>query len=87
MLGQDACPTLATKAAALLHSVAGNHSLVDGNKRLAWLAALVFLDRNGARPRLSHYAAFDLVIDVAAGQADVDEIARRLRVARRRDAR
>jgi death-on-curing protein len=87
VLGQDAYPTLALKAAALLHSIAGNHALVDGNKRLAWLATVVFLDLNGSRPRLSHDAAFDLVMDVAAGQGDVADIARRLRVAARRDAR
>jgi hypothetical protein len=38
VLGQDAYPDLLTKAAALMHSPARNHTLVDGNKRLAWLA-------------------------------------------------
>ena len=33
--GQYAYPTLALKAAALLHSIAVNHVLIDGNKRLA----------------------------------------------------
>ena len=33
--GSDAYPTLTDKAAALLHSLAKNHALVDGNKRLA----------------------------------------------------
>ena len=47
VLGQDAYPDLFTKAAALLHSLAGNHPLVDGNKRLAWLATYVFLAKNG----------------------------------------
>ena len=52
VLGQDAYPDLFTKAAALLHSLARNHPLVDGNKRLAWLATYVFLAKNGvdARP-------------------------------------
>lgn len=35
------------KAGALLHSLAGNHPLVDGNKRLGWLATYVFLAKNG----------------------------------------
>ena len=39
--GEDAYPTVALKAAALLHSLAANHGLVDGNKRLAWLATTV----------------------------------------------
>ena len=79
-LGSDAYPTLALKAAALLHSVARNHALVDGNKRLAWLAAVVFLDLNGAATALDDDGAFGLVMDVAAGAADVAEIAERLRV-------
>ncbi|WP_322753427.1 type II toxin-antitoxin system death-on-curing family toxin [Frankia sp. Cas3] len=76
--GQDAYPTLAFKAAALLHSVAGNRALVDGNKRLAWLATVVFLDINRHTVDLTHDAAFDLVMDVAQGAAEVEDIAARL---------
>jgi death-on-curing protein len=78
--GEEAYPTLSLKAAALLHSLARNHALVDGNKRLAWLATVVFLDLNGHAPDLDDDAAFELVMDVAAGAADVDQIADRLRV-------
>jgi death-on-curing protein len=60
--------------------VARNHALVDGNKRLAWLATVVFLDLNGQAPDLDDDEAFQLVMDVAAGAADVQEIAERLRV-------
>ena len=80
--GEDAYPTVALKAAALLHSLARNHALVDGNKRLAWLATTVFLDLNSHRPELSDDTAFDLVMAVAQGAADVEEIAERLQVAR-----
>ena len=76
--GEDAYPTLALKAAALLHSLTWNHTLVDGNKRLGWLATVVFLDLNAHEPDLSDDAAFQLVMDVAAGAADVEEIADRL---------
>ena len=79
-LGEDAYPTIALKAAALLHSVARNHALVDGNKRLAWLSAVVFLDLNLHAPELTDDAAFDLVMDVAAGAAEVEQIAERLEV-------
>ena len=75
--GEDAYPSLPLKAAALLHSVVGNHALIDGNKRLGWLATTVFLDVNGFASALVDNAAFDLVIDVASGKTDVDEIARR----------
>ena len=80
VFGQEAYPTLASKAAALLHSLAGNHPLVDGNKRLGWLATVVLLDLDGSEPDLDDDVAFRLVMDVAAGEADVEEIADRLRV-------
>ncbi|MEU0486502.1 type II toxin-antitoxin system death-on-curing family toxin, partial [Streptosporangium sp. NPDC006013] len=46
MFGQEAYPDLFTKAAALLHSLAANHPFVDGNKRVAWVATVVFLAWN-----------------------------------------
>lgn len=78
--GDDAYPTLSLKAAALMHSLARSHPLVDGNKRIAWLAVVVFLDLNGAAPNVTNDAAFNLVMDVATGVADVQEIADRLHV-------
>lgn len=76
--GTDAYPTLALKAAALLHSLVRTHPLVDGNKRLAWLAAVVFLELNGEPVELDDDTAFDLVIEAAEGRIEVDEIAARL---------
>lgn len=81
--GEDAYGTLALKAAALLHSLVRSHTLVDGNKRLGWLATAVFLDLNGHAPDLDDEAAFSLVVDVAVGVVDVEAIAARLRVTRR----
>lgn len=78
--GEDAYPALHDKAAALLHSVARNHALIDGNKRLALAATITFLGINGIRLALSNDQAYDLVIDVAAGrQDDVAAIAAILR--------
>jgi death on curing protein len=79
--GQQAYPTLAGKAAALMHSLACNHALVDGNKRLALLATVVFLRVNGHRLDLTDDEAFDLTLSVAAGQLDADGIEKRLRPA------
>jgi len=74
--GKDAYPTLDAKAAALLHSVARNHALIDGNKRLALAALIAFYGLNGRRLTLSNDAAYDLVMNVAAGHLDtVDDIA------------
>ena len=76
VLGQDAYPDLLTKAAALLHSLARNHPLVDGDKRLAWLATWVFLAKNGTILDPDDDAAYELVVGVAAGEIDdVDTIA------------
>jgi death on curing protein len=87
VLGQDAYPDLFTKAAALMHSLARNHPLVDGNKRLAWLAMYVFCARNGVELDPTDDDAYDLVVSVAAGTIDdVDAIAAWLRsVASRSD--
>jgi death on curing protein len=76
--GQEAYPTLAGKAAALMHSLACNHALVDGNKRLALLATVVFLRINGYYLELTDDEAFDLTLSVAAGQLDADGIEKRL---------
>lgn len=76
--GEPAYPTLAGKAAALLHSLVRNHGLVDGNKRLGWLAAAVFLELNGQPPEADDDEVFDLVMGVAQGLVDVEEIAAKL---------
>jgi death-on-curing protein len=78
--GDDAYPDIWTKAAALLHSIVKNHALVDGNKRLGWLATAVFLEINGIEiSRANNDDVYDLVIGVAAGQPTVDAIAVQLR--------
>jgi death-on-curing protein len=74
--GHDAYPDLEHKAAALLHSLARNHALVDGNKRLALAATLAFIGMNGRRLTLTNDEAYDFVIAVATGSLnDVASIA------------
>jgi death-on-curing protein len=80
VFGEDAYPDLHTKAAALLHSLARNHALVDGNKRLAWAATAVFLGINGHRASATNDEVVEFVIAVASGVLDdVGPIAGRLR--------
>lgn len=80
LLGADAYPDVWAKAAALLQSVVGNHALVDGNKRLGWLACAVFLELNHQHPsRIANDDVYNLVMHVAAHSPAVDEIARQLR--------
>jgi death-on-curing protein len=74
--GEDAYPGVHQKAAALLHSLARDHALVDGNKRIALAATIAFLGMNGIRLTLSNNEAYDLVIGVATGALnDVASIA------------
>jgi death-on-curing protein len=73
--GEDAYPTFAGKAAALLHSLARNHALVDGNKRLAWAATRAFCLLNDHDLKFSVDDAEQLVLSVARGELDVPEIA------------
>ncbi len=78
--GEDAYPDLFTKAAALLHSIVKNHALVDGNKRLGWLATAIFLELNGASVlRASNDDVFDLVMRVASADPPLEQIADDLR--------
>jgi len=82
VFGRDAYDTVEEKAAALLHSIARNHALVDGNKRLALAGAIAFLGMNGWRLTLTNDEAYDLVMAVATGELDeVGAIATRLAIA------
>jgi death on curing protein len=70
VFGDDAYPGIHAKAAALLHSLARNHALVDGNKRLALAATIAFYGINGRRLTLTNREAYRLVIAVATGELD-----------------
>ncbi len=79
VMGLDAYPSMHGKAAALLHSLTKNHCLVDGNKRLAWLATVVFCYINGLLIDAPDDDAYDFVIAIADGTiSEVGEIASRL---------
>jgi death-on-curing protein len=81
LFGADAYPDVWTKAAALGHSLIRNHPLLDGNKRLGWVAMRTFLELNGVPPfRADVDRAERFVLDIAAGGLDeVTEIAKQLR--------
>jgi death on curing protein len=79
VFGDDAYPTLEDKAAALLHSLVRNHALVDGNKRLAWVATRVFCLLNGRDLAYTVDEAETLMLAAAAGDLDVPDVATWLR--------
>lgn len=79
--GEEVYSELITKCAALLHSLARNRALMDGNKRLALAGSIVFLGINGMRMTASNDEAYELIVAVAAGDLDdVPAIAARLAV-------
>jgi death-on-curing protein len=77
MFGQEAYPTIWLKAAALMQSIDHNQALLDGNKRLSWIASLVFLRRNGYRVETDVESAYQLCMAIATGES-LDKIAETL---------
>ena len=61
-------------AAYVFHSVK-NHPFLDGNKRTAAVAALVFLAMNGVQVRATNEALVDTVLAAAAGTLQKSGIA------------
>ena len=75
VFGEDAYPDLAAKAASVMHSIVAHHPLVDGNKRLGWLALVLTLHLNGVRLEVPDDDAVDITVRVAAGSSDFDDLA------------
>lgn len=76
LFGQDAYPGLDEKAAVLLESLVRYHALVDGNKRIGWLAVVVFYGLNGVSLEVPDDEAYDLVVAMAAGRVGYEAAAK-----------
>lgn len=74
MVGEEFYPSIAAKAAALLHGFATTQAFVDGNKRMAVLVALTFLQMNGYYLKMSDNDLYHLTIDAAEGLLDVNKV-------------
>jgi death-on-curing protein len=77
--GKSPYVDLAEVAAAYLFYLCKNHPFVDGNKRTAMIAAIVFLRLNGIEPKPDSKQWEKLMLDVAAGKLDRDVTTQRLR--------
>ena len=77
--GVEAHPQVHEKAAALLHGLAMNHPFVDGNKRVALAALLIFLEVNGYRLALESEERYELTMRVASGSLTLEGLAENLR--------
>jgi death on curing protein len=73
--GTDLHPTLVDKAAALGFSLVANHPFVDGNKRIGHAAIDVFLVLNGYEIQASVDDQERLMLDVASGALDREQLA------------
>lgn len=73
--GDDVYPSLALKAAALLHGLVGAGALMAGNARLAWLATTVFMDLNGQKLSVSDEGARTLIECASHDPVDLVAIA------------
>ncbi len=77
---EDAYPTITEKAAALLQSLVINHALIDGNKRLGWLATAVFFEINNfSVAHVSNDDVYELVMHIASSNPPLTDIVQRLR--------
>lgn len=76
--GDDAYPDLDQKAAVLLEFLVRNHALIDGNKRIGWLATVVFYGLNNIELEAPEDDVYDLVIAIASGAASYEDAASHL---------
>ena len=78
--GQDLYPDVARKAAALAFCIAKTyHPFLDGNKRAAAYACLVFCYTNGYRPQLTETELVAIIYLIADGTATHESLAEFLR--------
>jgi death-on-curing protein len=72
--GEDLYADVPAKAAALMHSLALNHPFVDGNKRVAAHAAVLFALINGYSCVATSDELVAITLDVAKGEVEVEAL-------------
>jgi death-on-curing protein len=77
--GESAFADMAEIAAAYLFYLCRNHAFIDGNKRTAMTAAIVFLRLNSIEPAKDSSAWEELVLEVAASKLDREQTHARLK--------
>lgn len=76
-------PDAASLAAAYAYGLVSNHGFVDGNKRVAWVTARLFLLTNGRKLVFDPFDAIRIMESASAGQVSEEDVANwfRLRLA------
>ena len=72
--GRALYPGIYRKAAQLAFGIIRNHPFIDGNKRTGAHSMLVFLELNGVTLQYEQEELIDIILSVASGQADADEL-------------
>ena len=78
LFGEEQFPTIADKAASLLHALTYHHLFADGNKRTALRAVTLFLNVNGYQLIWDDSTRYEFILEIAQGKYDVSEVAARL---------
>lgn len=68
-------PDAASLAAAYAYGLVSNHGFVDGNKRVAWVAARLFLLANGRKLVFDSFDAIRIMESASAGQVSEEDVA------------
>ena len=68
---------MATCAATYAYHLSQAHAFIDGNKRIAWAVAILFLEINGIILTVSEAEAEEVCLSIAASQITRDEVERR----------
>ena len=68
--------TFAVLAAVCAAGLIRNHPFVDGNKRIGFMAAYMFLDLNGATLEADEVSATAMTLSLAASEVEEDDYAR-----------
>ena len=74
VFGSERFPSFYDKAAAYCFFIIRLHPFMDGNKRTGLSAACHFLIKNGATPLLDEEEAYQVIIAVAQGEAEIEEL-------------
>lgn len=77
--GQFLHTDLCEMAASYLYHIAQNHPFIDGNKRVAAVAADVFLALNGVRMTATENDYAEIVLSVASGETSKSALSEFLR--------
>lgn len=73
--GKDLYSTIFIKAAALMHSITLNHPFIDGNKRTGMVTALIFLELNNCKLKVTQDALVETAVKISMKKWNLEQAA------------